>query len=125
MLISPESHSGVLSTTSLPFMGEELRSIGCPEWTFIEQLLGVGFFMLFLKNPSRCTFPYSSRVKDQGRTKDEPRMNLRTPNHKMCILLRLPSLLPCIYLTSFHRENSDRRPSEERHNSLPTTSAVS
>ena len=52
-------------------MGEELRSIGCPEWTFIEQLLGVGFFMLFLKIPSRCTFPIPLGLK----TKDEPKKN--------------------------------------------------
>ena len=69
--------------------------------------------------------PYSSRVKDQGRTKDEPRMNLRTPYPQKCCLLRLPSLLSLLYFALFYRENSDRRPSEERHNSLLTKSAVS
>jgi hypothetical protein len=28
-------------------------------------------------------------VKNQGETKDEPSMNLRTPDNQMCILLRL------------------------------------
>ena len=65
--------------------------------------------------------PSGKRPKtNQRRTKDEPRMNLRTPYPQKCCLLRLPSLLPLLYLASFHRENSDRRPSEERHNSLPT-----
>ena len=31
------------------------------------------------------------RVKDQGRTKEEPRNDLRTPKQKMCCLLRLCS----------------------------------
>ena len=33
--------------------------------------------------------PYLPRIKDQGRTKDEPRNDLRTPKYNMCVLLRL------------------------------------
>ena len=59
--------------------------------------------------------PYLSRVKDQGRTKDEPRNDQRTPNQEMCVLLRLPSLFPLLYLASF----SERTPTQLRLNSLP------
>ena len=69
------------------------------------------------------------RIKDQGRnnrssllgeirTKEEPRMNLRTPKYKMCVLLRLPSFFPLLYLASFYRPMSGRKPREERINFL-------
>ena len=60
------------------------------------------------------------RVKNQGRTKDEPRNDLRTPKHKKCCLLRLTSLLLLLYLAWFYRENSERRPKELRLISLRT-----
>ena len=63
------------------------------------------------------------RVKDQGRTKEEPRMNLRTPKLKKVLLLRLPSLSPLLYLALFHRPMTERRPRELRINSPPTKSA--
>ena len=53
------------------------------------------------------------RVKDQGRTKEEPRMNQRTPKYKMCVLLRLPSLfplIPCLILPTDDREKTERTP---------------
>ena len=63
------------------------------------------------------------RVKDQGETKDEPRNYQRTPKPKKCVLLILPSLLLLLYLASKHRANTERRPREERHNSLTPKSA--
>ena len=57
---------------------------------------------MYLTNPSRA--------KNLRRTKDEPRMNLRTLKHKKCCLLRLPSLLPLLYLALFYRENSASTP---------------
>ena len=60
------------------------------------------------------------RVKDQGRTKDEPRMNQRTSKYKMCVLLRLSvsisSLIPYLILPTDDRENSERR--AERYRAL-------
>ena len=47
-------------------------------------------------------------------------MNLRTPKYKMCVLLRLPSLFPFLYLALFYRENTDRRPRKLRLNSPST-----
>ena len=58
------------------------------------------------------------RVKDQGETKDEPRNYQRTPKPKKCVLLILSSLSPFLYLASKHRANTERRPREERINSL-------
>ena len=57
-----------------------------------------------------------SRVKDQGRTKEEPRNDLRTPKHKKCFLLRLPSLLLLLYPALFHRPTTERTPTQ-----LPVT----
>ena len=57
-----------------------------------------------------------SRAKDQRWTKDEPRINQGTPKLKMCFLLRLPSLIPCLIPPTDDREKSDRTPSQ-----LPTT----
>ena len=54
------------------------------------------------------------RAKDQGETKEEPRNDQRTPKLKKVLLLRLPSLLPLLYLALFHRENSERRPTDDR-----------
>ena len=57
--------------------------------------------------------PKSSRAKDQGETKDEPRMNQRTPKLKKVLLLRLtvsfPSLIPCLISPRDDRENTARR----------------
>ena len=66
--------------------------------------------------------PYLPRVKDQGRTKDKPRMNQRTPNQEKCFLLRLPSLLSLLYLPLFYRPTTERTPTELRLNSPPTKS---
>ena len=49
-------------------------------------------------------------------------MNQRTPKCQKCCLLRLPSLLVLLYLTLFYRENSERRPREERQKSPSTKS---
>ena len=48
------------------------------------------------------------RVKNQGRTKDEPRMNQRNPKLKKVLLLRLPSFFLLLYLPLFHREGVRR-----------------
>ena len=60
------------------------------------------------------------RVKDQGRTKDEPRMNLRTPNHPKVLILKIAisftSLIPCLILPRELREMTERTPTE-----LPVT----
>ena len=61
---------------------------------------------------------YVLRVKDQGETKDEPRMNQRTPKLKKVLLLRLPSFFLLLYLPSFCRPTTERTPREERINSL-------
>ena len=63
-------------------------------------------------------FAYLFLVKDQGRTKDEPRMNQRTPKLKKVLLLRLPSFFLLLYLPSFCRPTTERTPREERINSL-------
>ena len=69
-----------------------------------------------------CTFPIALVSK----TKDEPRKNQGTTKElrttKKCFLLRLPSLLHLLYLAWFYRENSERRPTEQRLNSLPAKS---
>ena len=56
--------------------------------------------------------PYQSRVKDQGRTKEEPRNDQRTPKLKKCVLLRLPSLLLLLYLAIFYRPTTERTPTQ-------------
>ena len=68
---------------------------------------------------------YILRVKDQGRTKDEPRNDQRTPKLKKVLLLRLPSLFPLLYLASFHRLTTERRATELRLNSQPPKNAIS
>ena len=55
---------------------------------------------------------------NQGRTKEQPK------NSKSQKRLFIKICFP-LYLASFHRETTERRPSKERHNSLPTKSAVS
>ena len=66
-----------------------------------------------------------SRVKDQGETKDEPRMNLRTPNHQKMLFIKIAvpfsSLIPCLVLPREHRETTERAP----HQLLVTKSAFS
>ena len=52
--------------------------------------------------------PKFSRGKDQEETKEEPRMNQRTPKLKKVLLLRLPSLLLLLYLPLFYREGVRR-----------------
>jgi hypothetical protein len=64
--------------------------------------------------------PKSSRAKDQGRTKDEPRMNLRTPYHKKVrfikIAISFSSLIPCLIPPSDDRLTTEKTPTQ-----LPTT----
>ena len=54
-----------------------------------------------------------SRVKDQGETKDEPRMNLRTPNHQKVLFVKIAVsfffLIPRLTLPRDDRENTERR----------------
>ena len=57
----------------------------------------------------RIYAPCKRPRKNQGTTKE-----LRTT--KKCFLLRLPSLLPLLYLAWFYREYSERRPKEDRKN---------
>ena len=56
---------------------------------------------------------YILRIKDQGETKDEPRMNLRTPYHQNVLFIKIavlfPSLIPCLILPTDDRENTERR----------------
>ena len=73
-----------------------------------------------IKIPFPCTLYICSVLK----TKDEPRTNLRMPNHKICVLLRLTSFFPLLYIASAHRPTSERRPRELRVNSPPTKSAI-
>ena len=54
-----------------------------------------------------------------------PRTNLRTPNYKKVLLLRLLFLLLLLYLPLFHRPTTERTPKELRLNSQPTKSAIS
>ena len=59
---------------------------------------------------------YILRVKDQGRTKDEPRMNLRTPNHQNVLFVKIAiyftSLIPSPISPTDDREKSDRTPTQ-------------
>ena len=57
--------------------------------------------------------PYAPRVKDQGRTKDEPRSNLRTQNLKKGFLLRFVFLFTFPYST-------ERTPTDDRARSDTT-----
>ena len=56
--------------------------------------------------------PNLPRVKDQGRTKNEPGNDLRTPKRKKVHLLRLPSLLLLLYFALFHRPTTEGTPKE-------------
>ena len=60
--------------------------------------------------------PYAPRVKDQGRTKDKPRMNLRTPYPQKCCLLRFPFF----YLSYTLPYSTERTPTDDRDNSDST-----
>ena len=63
-------------------------------------------------------FVYTLRAKNQGRTKEEPRNDLRTPKLKKCVLLILPFLLPCLIPPTDDRrddrQNSDSTPSLQK-----------
>ena len=50
------------------------------------------------------------------------RIKKRTPRLKKCVLLILPFLFPFLYLALFHREKTERRARERRHNSTPQKS---
>ena len=60
------------------------------------------------------------RVKDQGETKDEPMMNLRTPNHQKSTFVKIAvsftSLIPSLKTPTNDREMTERTPTE-----LPVT----
>ena len=60
------------------------------------------------------------RLKDQGRTKDEPRMNLRTPNHQKSTFVKIAvsftSLMPSLKTPTDDRETTERTPTQ-----LPVT----
>ena len=60
--------------------------------------------------------PLFSLAKDQGQTKEEPKMNQRTLHYKKCVLLRLPFLFRLLYLALFHREKTERQPREDLQN---------
>ena len=57
---------------------------------------------------------FKRTVKDQRRTKDKPRNDLRTPNHPKVRFIKIavsfPSLIPCLSSPTDDRENSDRTP---------------
>jgi hypothetical protein len=59
---------------------------------------------------------YVLRVKDQGRTKDEPRNNLRTPNHQKSTFVKITvsftSLIPSLKTTTDDRETTERTPTQ-------------
>ena len=60
--------------------------------------------------------PYLSRAKDQVRTKEEPRMNLRTPNHQKVLFVKIAlsftSLIPCLIPPTDDRENTEKTPTQ-------------
>ena len=74
----------------------------------------------------KISFPCTCPIALESKTKDEPRKNQGTTKELRttikCFLLRLPSLLHLLYLAWFYRENSERRPTEQRLNSLPAKS---
>ena len=53
-------------------------------------------------------------VKDQGRTKDEPRNDLRTPKHPKVLFIKIAisftSLIPCLIPPTDEREKTERTP---------------
>ena len=70
--------------------------------------------------------PKLSRVKDQGRNKDEPRNDqrnnrsstreIRTPNYQNVLFVKIAisftSLIPSPILPTDNRENTERRPTQ-------------
>ena len=60
--------------------------------------------------------PYQSRVKNLGRTKEEPTTNLRTPKQKKSSFIKIAvlytSLTPSPIPPTDDRENSDRTPTQ-------------
>ena len=75
--------------------------------------------VLFLKISISLYLPYSPLIKDQGETKEEPRNDLRTPNHPKVLFIKIAvsftSLIPCLILPREERETTDRTPTQ-----LPT-----
>ena len=63
---------------------------------------------MYLTNPSRA--------KDQGRTKDEPRNDLRTTNHQKVLFIKIAvpftSLIPSLILPTDDRETTERTPTQ-------------
>ena len=57
------------------------------------------------------------RVSNQGRTKEEPRMNQRTPNHPKVLFIKIAvsvtSLIPCLVLSRELRETTEGTPKED------------
>ena len=57
------------------------------------------------------------RVKDQGRTKEEPRNDQRTPNHQKVLFIKIAvsftSLIPCLVLPRELRETTEGTPKED------------
>ena len=70
--------------------------------------------------------PKLSRVKDQGRTNEEPKNDqrnnrsstceIRTPNHQKVLFIKIAvsftSLLPCLIPPTDDRENTERTPTQ-------------
>ena len=60
--------------------------------------------------------PFIIRVSNQGRTKEEPRNTLRTPNHQKVLFVKIAlsftSLIPCLKTPSDDRENTERTPTQ-------------
>ena len=56
------------------------------------------------------------RIKDQRRTKDKPRNDLRTPNYQKVLFVKIAlsftSLIPCLKTPSDDRENTERTPTQ-------------
>ena len=58
--------------------------------------------------------PNPSWVKDQRRTKEEPRNDQRTPNHQNVLFIKIAisftSLIPCLKTPTDEREKTERTP---------------
>ena len=89
---------------------------------------------LFARSPPKKTLPFALAIgywRWEG--KKDPYIYLRYIEALarvplfLCLvrLFRFCSLVPLLYLTWFYRENSERRPKEDRKNSPPTKSAFS
>ena len=63
---------------------------------------------MYLNNPSQA--------KDQRRTKDEPRNDLRTTNHQKVLFIKIAvpftSLIPSLILPTDDRETTERTPTQ-------------